>query len=104
MPKYAFYTSCPGCDNKTKYYWFHSGCRGDMEIWHDGDLECNRCKKMGFILDWKFDCGDHGENTYIGPNPQQLIKALTTLSEVSSLDMKDVFKILDKIKKKCGIK
>lgn len=103
MPKYAFYTSCPGCDNKTKYYWFHSGCRGDMEIWHDGDLECNRCNKMGFILDWKFDCGDHGENTYIGPNPQKLVNSLTCLSELTSMPMKNVFDIIEKIRKKCGI-
>ena len=102
MPKYDFYTSCPSCENKTKYYWIHSGCGGDMKIWHDGDLECQSCEKMGFILDWKFDCGDHGKNTYLGPNPQKLLKAVTSLSEVK-MDYSYIFAILEKIRKKCGI-
>ena len=102
MPKYDFFTSCPSCENKTKYYWSHSGCSGDMKIWHDGDLQCDSCSKCGFILDWKFDCGEHGKNEYLGPNPQILIKALASLSEVK-MTMSTVFHILQKIRDKSGI-
>ena len=102
MPKYDFFTSCPSCENKTKYYWSHSGCNGDMKIWDDGDLQCDKCGKYGFILDWEFDCREHGENKYLGPNPQKLITALSSLSEVQ-MPMKTIFDILKKIREKCEI-
>ena len=102
MPKYDFFTSCPSCENKTKYYWSHSGCNGDMKIWDDGDLQCDSCGKYGFILDWEFDCREHGENKYLGPNPQKLIKALSSLSEVQ-MPLKTIFVIIEKIRVKSGI-
>lgn len=102
MYKYPFYTSCPSCNKKKKYHWSHAGCRGDMKIWDDGDLQCESCGESGFILDWGFDCGKHGENTYLGPNPQRLINTLSCLSEVN-MPIKNIFNILAKIRKKSGI-
>ena len=102
MSKYDFFTSCPGCENITKYYWTHSGCNGDMKIWEDGELECDSCCKYGFILDWEFDCGNHGKNRYLGPNPQKLISAISSLSEIK-MPLRAIFNILEKIRKRCGI-
>lgn len=102
MQKYTFYTNCPGCGRKPKYNWVHCRCKGYMEIWHDGDLQCSKCDKIGFILDWEFNCNNHGENRFLGPNPQKLIYSLACLSEVN-MPMSYVFDIVEKIRKKCGI-
>ena len=102
MPKYPFKTSCPSCYNKTKYYWYHSKCGGFINIWNDGYLECQRCFQTGFILDWLFDCRNHGESTFLGPNTQRFLRALSSLSEVN-MPMETVFDILEKIRIRAGI-
>ena len=102
MSTYPFYTSCPSCFNRTKYHWYHSYCGGSMSIWSSGDLECQRCYKSGFILDWSFNCGSHGESTFLGPNPHRMIKALVSLSELN-MPMKTVFDIIRKIGERNGL-
>ena len=71
-----------------------------MKIWHDGDLQCSKCGKMGFILDWEFDCGSHGENGYLGANTQRLFYCLNCLSELEKMPMNYIWQILHKIESK----
>ena len=73
-----------------------------MKIWYDGDLQCDRCNKCGFILDWEFECGNHGKKSYLGPQSHKLISALASLFEIS-MPMKDIFNILDKIRERSEI-
>ena len=64
--EYKYFASkCPavGCDNKEVIKWTHTPCGTPRQINQQGDLYCSTCKEKIFILDQKFDCKKHGNDT-----------------------------------------
>ena len=63
MEEILFKSACPytGCiNNKTVYTWIHHNCGGNEKLNRYGDLRCLKCGRRAPMVDWKFDCGNHG--------------------------------------------
>lgn len=81
MGKWPLFITCPACYNSTKSYWFHRNCGGQIYIYDDCNLQCNRCFCFSFILDWSFSCEDH-RTEYRSVDPQKLIRAFCILGDM----------------------
>ncbi len=63
MQEILFESACPYVEcinNNTKYTWRHHNCGGNEKLNRMGDLRCLKCGSCAPMVDWKFDCGNHG--------------------------------------------
>lgn len=63
MQEILFESACPyvGCINNNKTYtWTHYNCGGHEKLNRYGDLRCVKCGRSAPMVDWLFDCGNHG--------------------------------------------
>jgi len=81
MGKWRLFITCPACYNSTKSFWYHKDCCGDICIFDDCYLQCQKCFCYHFILDWGFACEDH-RTEYRQVNAQKLIRAMCILADM----------------------
>jgi hypothetical protein len=76
--RYLF-APCPvgTCMGKPAHNWQHALCGGRTKIrFSDINILCDRCTRSGFIMDWLWDCGNHG---YQAASKQGAIYSLTMI-------------------------
>ena len=83
-----FKTKCPSCDNTKICDWIHSNDSYHEKINKDGDIKCNNSScyyydHPTFIMEWKFECGNHGD--YWKPNGNNVWAALSMISSICNL-------------------
>lgn len=84
----------PGC-----FYWKHSKDNGEMWVSCDGYLRCDKCFTKGNIIDWLFDCGNHG---YLKASAQGLCLAMVVLLQTKNVSKEWLFKVQKEIWKQEG--
>ena len=95
-----FRTKCPSCDNNATIYWVHTTDEYHEKINKDGDIKCN-CTKCyyhdnpTFIMEWKFECGKHGD--YWKPNANNVWLALGMVSSIKNLNKAERNKLFQRI-------
>ena len=78
-----FTCPCPvdNCsNNKKSYEWKHSYCGGYEKLNANGILRCIKCGEKGPLVDWEFNCGNHG---YESASLQGLLAAFSIMGKVS---------------------
>ena len=95
-----FRTKCPSCDNNKICYWVHSIDEYHETINKDGDIKCNNSncyyyRNPSFIMEWKFECGNHGD--YWKPNSNNVWAALGMVSSIANLSKTERRKLFNRI-------
>ena len=96
-----FKTKCPSCDNNNICHWVHSIDGYNETINKYGDIKCKNSscyyyKKPSFIMEWKFECGNHGN--YWKPNSNNVWAALGMVSSIANLSKGERIKLFNRIK------
>ena len=99
MPRYRFISGCPACGNKTISRWNHSNCSNGSscgeEIDEEGYIYCLGCnKKLGFILDIKFSCGNHDSHQPV-KDATNVLSALATMTDIPAEFAKNITRKID---------
>lgn len=97
MIKWLFDTFCPACGKGETSTWTHRDCGGDLYIWYDGDLQCDKCRTFRFILDWRFAC-DYHKGDFQSARIQSVLRAISTVAQMSQIPFEAYEKLEEKIK------
>jgi len=95
-----FKTKCPSCDNNETIYWVHTQDDYHETINKEGDIKCNSSscyynKNPTFIMEWKFECGKHGD--YWKPKATNVWAALGMVSSIVNLSKAEKKKLFNRI-------
>ena len=90
---YPLKSQCPAreCDNKQIYEWQLVDCSHQTKINSKALLKCSECSSMQPtpIINHLFNCGEHHDNEYRGPDALGMLQALTIM-KTSQKDIKNI--------------
>lgn len=78
-----FTCPCPvsGCKNREyAYEWKHTKCGSYEKLNSNGILRCIGCGENGPLIDWEFNCGNHG---YESASLQGLLACFSIMGKVT---------------------
>ena len=95
-----FITKCPSCENNKMCNWVHSIDDYHEKINKDGEIRCNNTSchyynNPAFIMEWKFECGQHGD--YWKPKANRVFTAIGMVSSITNLSKAERKKLFDRI-------
>ena len=96
LPGYPFITVCPSCEKNESIIWCHASDGGLEKIDEEGNIHCEKCSLDKFIMDLRYDCGNHN-NTFLGPNWKRMVYAISQIAVSKILDDNSCEKICEKI-------
>lgn len=95
MVRYKFYAGCPACGDRTPGLWCHANCSSHEEIDEDGWVYCLGCKKyLGFIMDLRYNCGNHDYQDY--KDATAVLQALAMMTDAQKYIPSDFAKKIGK--------
>ena len=96
MPGWPFITACPSCDNKEKCKWVHASDDGLQTIDRNGDIHCYKCSMCTFLMDLRYDCGNHNDR-FGDPNFRRIASVIGRMTSCGDLPDYVCEKIIKKI-------
>ena len=79
MAGYPFITKCFSCENNENIIWCHACDEGLETIDDEGNIHCKKCTLDKFLLDLRYDCGEHN-NQFLSPNYKRAMYAISQLA------------------------